>query len=92
MFPITLNVNPALFERYKFHRIRFVYLFPITQENREDVFTVCKQVSKAIESKLPTGWWVMAYGLLTNGQGVDVIVVNKLNSLAPHLIHSVFLK
>ena len=85
------NVDYAFFEQHKFSRIRFVYQCKIPDQQREETLSLCKEVAKVIQEKLPPGWWVMAYGALVNGEGVDVIVVNKLNSASPNLIHSVVL-
>lgn len=83
------NIDSGFFERYKFSRIQFVYECNIPDEQRREALRLCKEVAKVIQEKIPSGWWIMAYGPLTNGKGVDVIVVNKLTS--PNSIQSIVL-
>lgn len=93
MRPVALPSNiDSVFERYKFHRIRFVYPCNVPEQQREEALALCRQVASVIQPKLPNGWWIMAYGLLVSGKGVDVVAVSRLNELSPHLIHSVVLK
>ncbi len=93
MLPVPLPSNiDSVFERYKFHRIRFVYRCDIPEHQSEEAFALCKQVAGIIRSKLPPRWWVMAYGVLPANKGVDVVAVSRLNQLNPSLIHSVVLK